>query len=39
MSPELQDAKRSVVVNEGNKNHSTLQVNLDGVKLYAVAMS
>jgi hypothetical protein len=37
MSPELDEVKRPVLITKKGKDAVTLQVNLDGVKVYAVA--
>lgn len=37
MSPELNDQQRPVKINTTNKEYTTVMVNLDGVKIYAVA--
>ncbi len=36
MSPELEATKRSVTISKINKTQSTIQVNLEGIKVYAV---
>jgi hypothetical protein len=38
MSPELGEVKRLAGIDTGNKGHATIQVNLDGIKIYAVAL-
>lgn len=38
MSPELNEVKRPVDIITGSKHYSTIHVNLEGIKLYAVAL-
>lgn len=39
ISPELGESERPVIIERGKKGYSTLHVNLDTVKVYAVAQS
>jgi hypothetical protein len=37
MSPELGDAKRAADIRNATKQHSVVNVDLEGIKIYAVA--